>query len=616
MREKKVLFYLIFILTFIFTFIPGIALADSDHDHNENLKFKLQDSSEFKSDKDFIYTHYENQEFPVYVFVVSQNDKEPERDHNNIKASITLSGKKDNKDYTWNTSVIIPPGSAYAAVPIVCPDAGNWQLRAQEMVDNNNDKQISGETVLNFTVESTEPNPSDSYIKIQPSEPPSALIIPTTGTKQFEAWFYTKFLCFEISFPVTDISDWSSQKPDIATVDNANNRGAIKGIAEGQTQITATFSFLCSYSDTVTVTVVKPTITVTPTSASMYTGDTASFQATATYAGITEDVTNSADWNSSNPSIATIGTKNNAGTTPGLATGVSAGLSQITATAYGITSPPAALTVVDPLTITPSSASIVVGATQSFKAELISDHTDVTQLASWSSDSTAVTITASGKEGDPVLVTASTAGTYTITAKYGQHTATATLKVVKPPTLSIRPDNASITIGGKQQYTAEYSDDTTPNPIDVTTAVTWTSSNGHASIDQTGLATGVTNGECIISATYKGVSDQVTLTVNSPTLTIVPASVSITVGETYTFTLQYSDGYVPRTIEWSSSNTQLAPVDQTGKVSGRGGGTFLITARDPDTGVTGTAQVIVTAPVTPPNIPPEWGPNWRLEGPY
>ena len=81
-------------------------------------------------------------------------------------------------------------------------------------------------------------------------------------------------------------------------------------------------------------------IAVTPSNPSISPSKTQQFTATGTYSdGSTKNITTTVTWASSNNAVATIGTST------GLATGMTAGTSQITATLGGVVSPNDALTV-------------------------------------------------------------------------------------------------------------------------------------------------------------------------------------------------------------------------------------------------------------------------------
>jgi galactose oxidase-like protein/Big-like domain-containing protein len=124
--------------------------------------------------------------------------------------------------------------------------------------------------------------------------------------------------------------------------------------------------------------------------------------------------------------------------------------------------------------------------------------------------------------------------------------------------VAVTPAQASVSIGGAQQFTATgaYSDGTSK---DVTTLATWSSSNtGVVTISNTsgsqGLATGAASGTSTISATLNSVKGSITLTVQNKTTTAVgsnnnpsgfgqSASFSATISpSTATGTVQFLDG--------------------------------------------------------------------------
>ncbi len=78
----------------------------------------------------------------------------------------------------------------------------------------------------------------------------------------------------------------------------------------------------------------------------------------------------------------------------------------------------------------------------------------------------------------------------------------------------VTPDSASIPVGGTQQFTATVLD-LYGNPLAV--SVTWSSSNaGVATVNGSGLATGVSVGQATITATAQAASGSATLTVFNP----------------------------------------------------------------------------------------------------
>ena len=218
---------------------------------------------------------------------------------------------------------------------------------------------------------------------------------------------------------------WSSSASNVATV---NASGLATGVAAGSATITAASG---AASSTAALTVTAPpvaTITVAPAAPSVTVGATQQFTATAKDANGNVIATGlTFTWTSATPAVATVNAS-------GLATAVSAGTSQITATAGGITSPAVTLTVNPPpvasVTVAPAAPSVNVGATQQFTATAKDAGGNVIPGATftWTSSATAVaTISASG------LATGVAAGTSNVTATSGGITSAADVLTVTVP---------------------------------------------------------------------------------------------------------------------------------------------------------------------------------------
>jgi hypothetical protein len=176
--------------------------------------------------------------------------------------------------------------------------------------------------------------------------------------------------------------------------------------------------------------------------------------------------------------------------------------------------------------------------------------------------------------------------------------------------VEVTPAPATVTVGGTVQLTAVTRD---ANGIPLTDrTVEWSSSNTDvATVDDDGLVTGVAVGAATITATSEGQSGTsdvaVTLT-QEPVATVEvtpnPASVSVGRAVQLTATLKDAAGNIltGRAVSWSSSDTDVAPVDATGLVGGLALGTATITATSE--GQSGSASVTVTPPqVQNPNEP-------------
>ena len=156
--------------------------------------------------------------------------------------------------------------------------------------------------------------------------------------------------------------------------------------------------------------------------------------------------------------------------------------------------------------------------------------------------------------------------------------------------ISVTPYSPSnLAVGATQRFVATgiYSDGTTPN---ITSQVTWTSSNSSIAGIATGLATGVTIGSTSITASESGItSPSVTLTVITSasglsSITVTPAfPADLGVGASLQLAAlgTYADGTtadITAKVTWTSSNTAVAAIFANGAVTGEGSGTANITA--------------------------------------
>ncbi|HEY5176453.1 MAG TPA: Ig-like domain-containing protein [Terriglobales bacterium] len=256
-------------------------------------------------------------------------------------------------------------------------------------------------------------------------------------------------------------------------------------------------------------------LAVTPVNPTIAAGTPQQFTATGTYSdGSLQNLTNVVTWSSTSPGVATINST-------GLATGVSAGNTTIQA-ASGAINGSTGLTVTASLTlvsiaVAPVNPSIVVGTQEQFTATgTYSDgsHQDLTNAATWTSTSpSAATINSTG------LATGVGVGTTTIRAALGSVNGSTTLTVTPSPTLvsiAVTPTNPTIAAGTPQQFTATgtYSDG---SHQDLTNSATWSSTNpAVATINSTGLATGVSAGSTTIQATSGSINGTTGLTVTPP----------------------------------------------------------------------------------------------------
>ncbi|MDI7235107.1 Ig-like domain-containing protein [Leptospira santarosai] len=360
-------------------------------------------------------------------------------------------------------------------------------------------------------------------IQVTPTNPSVA----NGFTKQFTATgTYSDSSTQDLSLVAT----WASSSGGIALISNAaGSEGLATSLATGTTNITASYNSIVSPASTLTVTpAVLVSIAVTPGAPSKGKGLTQQFTATGTYSdSSTSNLTNAVTWSSSDSTVASI---SNAAGTQGKANALEVGTSSIQAVLGGITSNAPTFTVTSAslvsIAVSPATPSIAKGLTQQFTATgTYSDASTqiITDSVTWSSSATGFA-TISNALGSQGFATTTNVGATTITATDGSISGTSALTVTAASlvSISVSPANSTIDSTTTKQFfaTGTYTDASTQ---DVTTAVTWSSSNASATVSNAagseGLATGVAAGTPSIQATLNGIVGSTTLTVNTIDLT-------------------------------------------------------------------------------------------------
>ena len=267
------------------------------------------------------------------------------------------------------------------------------------------------------------------------------------------------------------------------------------------------------------------------------------------------------------------------------------------------------------LAITPNPGSVAFNATLQLTATVtLSDNStnDVSSTVTWmSNDTNTATVSTSG------LVSGVAPGNVMISATSSEDpsvVAAASIEITNPITaISVSPNSSTISQNATQAFTAmaTRADNTME---DVTSSVTWESSNTSvATINASGLATGVGPGSTMIRATdaATSVTNAVTLTVTPiiVSIAITPGSPMISLGSSaqLTATATLSDSTtmdISSSATWMSSNTNTASVSATGQVTGNALGMTMVSATDPGTNVSQSVNVAVTDVVTAISIMP------------
>lgn len=243
-----------------------------------------------------------------------------------------------------------------------------------------------------------------------------------------------------------------------------------------------------------------------------------------------------------------------------------------------------------------SSISLDAGKNKTIGAT-VNPTTATDRTVTWmSSNEKVAKVTADG------TVKAISAGTATITATSADGAASASCKVtVKQPATAVKlsAKTLKVAVGGKGTLKA------TLEPSNVTNnSVTWsTADKSVATVSSSGVVKGIKAGKVKITATSgDGTQKAVcTVTVYTPvtSVSLNKTSMTLKVGASSTVvpTIKPSNATY-KTVKWTSSNYDVATVDENGKVTAKGVGYAEITATTTSGSKTAVCKVSVVKAVT------------------
>ena len=405
--------------------------------------------------------------------------------------------------------------------------------------------------------------------------------------------------------PTGDVSySWSSNKTSVASV---TDDGEVFGVAPGSATITVTahdgkgtsVKATCrvTVNETVHITTLTPTSTLTNGNFNMVLGETETFKlsilpTTASFKDI--------KWTSSKTDIVTVSGASTSGSTASIKiTALKEGKSVITYAATdgsGVTG--SFNVVVRPLVkaieLSPSVKVITTTSTgESFKV-VVTPEDAGNQVLSWSSsDESVCTVDKNGK------LYPKKKGSCTITGitTDGTNIAAEALVRVAAPASSVTIDQSEATLGGGKTLTLKATVTTTDG--DKYYDVEWTSGDTNiATVDQNGVVTGKYPGKVVIKATaldgtYQGATCIVTV-VQGATGVELPATETVSIGDSIALTANVLPDYASnKEVTWSSSDESIATVDKNGNVTGKKEGTVSIFCTTVDGGHVAECKVTV-----------------------
>ncbi|MDE7421762.1 MAG: Ig-like domain-containing protein [Muribaculaceae bacterium] len=383
---------------------------------------------------------------------------------------------------------------------------------------------------------------------------------------------------------------WASSDPTIATVDD---KGYVEAIAAGTTNITATSANGAKATCVLKVNAVAVTgVSLDKTELNLTEGD----KATLTASVLPENATNKTlTWSSDHKEVATVSSN-------GEVTAVGEGTAIITVSSANGKEATCTVTVAKKIiaataiALSATTTDLKVNGTVTLTATVTPDNATDKTVTWTTSDAAIATVDANGK------VTAKALGEATITAACGN--VTATCKVTVSPTevtgISFTRKTLTMEVGDKTE-TPLTPNFTPANATDKT--VTWKSSDESVATVSEGMVTAVGVGTANITATTtngKVATCQVTVhesVVEVTSISISKAELSLTEGDkaALTATVLPADA-TDASVEWSSSDEEVATVSENGEVTAVGPGTATITAESSN-GKKATCVVTVAAKI-------------------
>ncbi|MBQ3814176.1 MAG: Ig-like domain-containing protein, partial [Bacteroidales bacterium] len=378
---------------------------------------------------------------------------------------------------------------------------------------------------------------------------------------------------------------WSSSDSNIAVVDADGNVTAVK---VGSATITAKAEDKTASCTVKVSSSVIPVSSISLDKANVTVTEGESFRLVASV--MPENATDkTVSWSSSDETLASVDQN-------GYVKALAAGVASITAQAGDKT---ASCTVtinqlhvsVGSIILNKTSLFLVEGDSETLVATVQPDNASNKTVTWSSSDESIATVNEQGK------VTAVKEGYATITAKAEDKTAecqvTVSKREIPVSSIVLNTNNVEMIEGESVRLVA------TVSPANATNAsITWSSSNeAVATVDQQGLVTALKEGAADITAQAgdKTATCKVQvkpLVVSVTSIALNKTSLSLKEGESETLVATVSpDNATDKTVTWSSTNTSVATVDASGRVTAIKEGTATITAKAGDKSATCSVTV-------------------------
>ena len=353
---------------------------------------------------------------------------------------------------------------------------------------------------------------------------------------------------------------WETSDPNVAVVTD----GTVTAMGVGS----ATIRAMCGGYTANCVVTVNPTlatsVTLSATTATLKANQTLQLNATVAPENTTDK---SIEWVSDNSNVATVSSN-------GLVTAVSVGSATIIAEC-GDVSATCTITVEatesQDIVMNAAAVTLKINQTQQLVATVLPE-TTTDKTVTWTSSAPSVATV-----DDNGLVTAVAVGSATITAQNGN--LSTICEVTVEPTLAeqviLEQSSATVNVGSTVMLSGKVL------PEDTTDAtIVWTSSDDNVATVANGVVTGVAPGSAVITATCGSAFATANISVLLPatSITLNQTELNLEVGDLYDLIETVQPENTTDVVVWSSSDVDVATVDQYGIVSAIKAGTTTIIA--------------------------------------
>lgn len=459
----------------------------------------------------------------------------------------------DNKQLKWETSnanvVQVNGDGVVSAVGVgqasISASNSNGQKATCLISVNNDVVEIVGISL----------NKTSTTLRLNSTETLRATINPTTTTQDRTL-------------------QWRSSNSDVVLV---SSTGAISAVQPGTATISVTTSNGLSASCEVNVISEISSVSLNKTAMVLESGTQQSLRATINPSNTTDSKV--VTWKSSNNSVASVDQDGNV-------VAVDEGYATITATSVNGKKAECKITVVKPVEMIPiesvslnkESITLEANTKETLIATINPENTTEDKTLTWTSSDMSV---ASVDENGEISALSNGKTTITVTTS-NQKSASCEVNVVTPiSSVALNKETLTLNVDGAETLIA------TINPSDTSDDKTllWTSSNPSvASVSQNGEVKALANGKTTITVTtsnQKSASCEVSVvtTIDSVTLNKTSLRLKVDTEETLIATINPENTSDDKTLTWSSSDVNVASVDQNGKVIAKTVGTTTITVK-------------------------------------